>query len=147
MAALPADYAPLLAEIKARVQAARVKAALAANRELIALYWDIGRLIAESQRTQGYGKQVVQRLAADLQREFPGMAGFSPLNVWRMRAFYLAHAPDPQILSRAVTESDAGKLSQGVTLSARPPEPFASLPWGHNLLLLQQLDDAASRRW
>lgn len=147
VAVLPADYAPLLAEIKARVQAARIKAALSANRELLTLYWDIGRLIAEAQQTKGYGKQVVQRLAGDLQREFPGLAGFSPLNVWRMRAFYLAHAPAPQILSQAVTESDAGKLSQAVTLSGRPPEPFASLPWGHNLLLLQKLEDTASRQW
>jgi hypothetical protein len=52
-AALPADYAPLLADIKARVQAARVKAGLAANRELLALYWHIGRLILNRQRRLG----------------------------------------------------------------------------------------------
>ena len=90
--ALPADYGPLLAEIKARVQVARIRAGLAANRELLALYWDIGRLILQAQERQGYGKKVVERLAADLQRAFPGVAGFSPLNVWRMRAFYAAHA-------------------------------------------------------
>ena len=83
VAALPADYAPLLADIKARVQAARIKAGFAANRELLALYWDIGRLISEAQRTKGYGRQVVERLAVDLKQAFPGVAGFSPLNVWR----------------------------------------------------------------
>jgi DUF1016 N-terminal domain len=103
-AALPVDYAPLLAEIKSRVQAARIKAGLAANRELLALYWDIGRMISEAQRAKGYGQQVVERLAADLQREFPGLAGFSPLNVWRMRAFYVAYSPSA-ILSQPVTES------------------------------------------
>ena len=50
VATLPADYAPLLADIKARVQVTRVKAGLAANRELLALYWDIGRLILDRQR-------------------------------------------------------------------------------------------------
>lgn len=140
-------YAPLLAEIKARVHAARIKAALAANRELLVLYWDVGRLIADAQRTKGYGKQVVERLAADLQREFPGFRGFSSLNVWRMRAFYLAHSAARKIMSRPVTESGGQKLSQAVTEFEGPPEPFASLPWGHNLLLLQKLEDAASRLW
>lgn len=117
--ALPAsqvDYAPLLANIKLRVQAARIKAGLAANRELLVLYWDIGRLINEAQRIKGYGKQVVERLARDLQREFPGLGGFSPLNVWRMRAFYAAYADATRILSRAVTESSAkAKLSPPAT--------------------------------
>lgn len=157
--ALPADYAPLLAEIKARVQSARIKAALAANRELLALYWDIGRLIGEAQRTKGYGKQVVERLAADLQQEFPGLSGFSPLNVWRMRAFYTAHADTAGILSQAVTESAPAKLSRPVTESSAklalvplqsvmgPPEPFASLPWGHNLMLLHKLESPEDRLW
>jgi len=145
LAALPVDYAPLLADIKARVQAARIKAGLAANRELLALYWDIGRLIVTAQRTKGYGKQVVERLAADVQRAFPGISGFSALNVWRMRAFYTAHAD--KILSLPVKESAAlAKLSPAVTESA-PPEPFASLPWSHNLLLLQKLEKPADRLW
>ena len=54
-AGLPPDYAPLLADIKARVQSARIKAGLAANRELLALYWDIGRLILDRQRREAHG--------------------------------------------------------------------------------------------
>ena len=65
-AALPADYAPLLADIKARVQSARIKAGLAANRELLALYWDIGRLILDRQQREGWGAKVIDRLAVDL---------------------------------------------------------------------------------
>ena len=178
VAALPVDYGPLLAEIKQRVQTARVKAGLAANRELLALYWDIGGLICKAQRKKGYGKQVVERLATDVQRAFPGLGGFSPLNVWRMRAFYLAYIDGDEILSQAVTElsavansaqskqaivqqvgaqlvkpgqsmpASAGKkLSRVVTESSAPPEPFASLPWGHNLLLLHKLADRAARGW
>lgn len=152
--ALPADYGPLLAEIKARVQVARIKAGLAANRELLALYWDIGRLILQAQERQGYGKKVVERLAADLQRVFPGVGGFSPLNVWRMRAFYAAHAAATTNLSQPVTEStEASNLSLAVTdsgdkaLPSLIPEPFASLPWSHNLLLLHKLDTPADRLW
>jgi predicted nuclease of restriction endonuclease-like (RecB) superfamily len=84
---LPADYAPLLAEIKARVQTARIKAGLAANRELLALYWDIGRLILERQRREGWGAKVIDRLSSDLQQEFPGQQGFSPRNLKYMRSF------------------------------------------------------------
>ena len=76
--ALPAGYTTLLADLKARVRAAQLRAVVSVNRELILLYWDIGRIIVEAQTTKGYGKQVVERLAVDLQKEFPGTAGFSP---------------------------------------------------------------------
>jgi hypothetical protein len=78
-------------DIKAQVQFGRTKAGLAANQELLTHYWHIGRLISSIQRTENYGTQMVEKLASDIQRELPGLGGFSPLNVWRMRAFYLAH--------------------------------------------------------
>jgi hypothetical protein len=62
----PAGYAKFLEEVKSRIRTARVKAALSVNRELIQLYWDIGKTIVEAQKHKGYGKQVVERLAADL---------------------------------------------------------------------------------
>ena len=71
-------YRELLTDIRARVRVAQIKASLSVNRELIQLYWDIGEVIVSRQRSQGWGKSVVERLAADLQKEFPGMAGFSP---------------------------------------------------------------------
>ena len=92
VAALPADYGPFLAEIKLRVQSARIKAGLAANRELLALYWDIGRLILARQKKAGWGAKVIDRLSQDLQREFPGQQGFSPRNLKYMRAFASAPA-------------------------------------------------------
>jgi predicted nuclease of restriction endonuclease-like (RecB) superfamily len=118
---LPARYAALLAKVKQRVRAAQIKAAVSANRELILLYWDIGRAIVEAQKDKGYGKQVVESLAADLRREFPMMSGLSALNLWRMRAFYLAYANFGQELSQPVTESVAGRqiLKQSVSETAR----------------------------
>ncbi|HEX3988498.1 MAG TPA: DUF1016 N-terminal domain-containing protein, partial [Verrucomicrobiae bacterium] len=104
-ATLPVGYAKLLGNLKARVRAAQLRAAVSVNRELIRLYWDIGKIIVEAQKTKGYGKQVVERLAEDLQKEFPGTAGFSPQNVWFMRSFYLAWLAMPQKLSQAVRES------------------------------------------
>jgi hypothetical protein len=86
VAVLPTDYAPLLAEIKARVQSARIKAGLAANAELVLLYWQMGQRIAEMQAKEGWGAGVIPRLAADLHAEFPEMRGFSERNLKRMIA-------------------------------------------------------------
>ena len=88
---LPNDYAGLLAEVKERVRAARYVALKAVNKELVDLYWDIGRMIAERQKVEGWGKSVVQQLAADLQAEFPGVRGYSAQNLWYMRQFFLEY--------------------------------------------------------
>lgn len=192
-AALPADYAPLLADIKARVQAARTKAALAANRELLALYWDIGRLILARQKHEGWGAKVIDRLAQDLQQEFPGQQGFSRANLLFMRAFAAAWSEAPIVLQpvRQLPDADTPRPPGGAILQqpvaklpgvsfaeesgnsltavresspagssgpaivqaalaqfpATPPEPMASLPWGHNLMLLHKLEKSEDRVW
>src|ERR1039458_8731670 len=115
---LGAAYGKLLGEIKARVRSTQLRAAVSVNRDLIALYWEIGGVIVKAQKSQGYGKQVVERLAADLATEFPGLEGLSAINLWRMRAFHRAYSNAVPILSQAVTESPARKLSQAVTESA-----------------------------
>jgi hypothetical protein len=99
----PPDYATFLASLKERILQARTSAARAVNRDLILLYWDIGRGIVEKQRTAGWGEAVVERLAADLRAEFPDMRGFSADNLWRMRQFF-AEYTDPQFLEQAVPE-------------------------------------------
>ena len=88
---LPADYVEFLESLKTRVRQAQTKAMLSVNREMISLYWDIGRRIVERQERDGWGKSVVDRLARDLQQAFPGMGGFSSVNVLRMRSFFLAY--------------------------------------------------------
>ena len=145
---LPAGYTTILADLKTRVRAAQLRAAVSVNRELIALYWDIGKTIVVAQKARGYGKQVVERLARDLQKEFPGMAGFSPQNVWFMRSFYLVWTEGCQKLQPPVGESKPQILSQAVRESpGAPPEPLASLPWGHNRLLLTKQDNPVDRLW
>lgn len=79
---IPQDYGHFLGEIKERIRSAQYEALRKVNRELISLYWDIGRLIVERQRGAGWGKSVVENLAEDLQAEFPGIAGFSARNIW-----------------------------------------------------------------
>ena len=77
LSATPEGYAEFLHSVKERVRSARTRAALAVNSELVLLYWGIGRDILTRQREQGWGAKVVERLSADLRREFPEMKGFS----------------------------------------------------------------------
>lgn len=145
--ATPAGYGELLQDLKARIRTAQVKAALSVNRELIALYWHIGGSIVARQRAEGWGRSVVDRLAEDLQHEFPGMAGFSPRNVWRMRAFYLAWTEE--VLAQPARESDRKVPPQLVAeMDGRNlPQPVAEIPWGHNVWLMEKVKEPAVRLW
>jgi predicted nuclease of restriction endonuclease-like (RecB) superfamily len=113
---VPEGYALWLDELKGRIHGAQQRAALAVNRELVQLYWQIGRDILQRQATQGWGSKVIERLAHDLRVAFPGMKGFSRANLMYMRAFAEAW-PDAAIVQQAVGQ----------------------LPWGHNLVLLSRL--------
>jgi predicted nuclease of restriction endonuclease-like (RecB) superfamily len=134
---LPPGYAELLEDLKGRVRTAQMRAAIAVNREMIGLYWDIGRLIVERQEREAWGKAVVDRLAGDIQKAFPGMGGFSASNVWRMRAFYLAYTKEVTILAHPVRELDGRTL----------PDVTAALPWGHNVILVEKIKDPLQRLW
>lgn len=124
VAAVPADYANWLAGIKTRVAAARQRAALAANAELIGLYWQIGRDILQRQSAQGWGSKVIERLAHDLREAFPEMKGFSARNLMYMRDFAEAW-PDALIVQQLA----------------------AQLPWFHIVTLLTKLPAAEARAW
>lgn len=120
--ALPAGYAAWLAEIQSRVQSARSRAALAANAELVALYWHIGNDILRRQQTARWGDKVLQRLSSDLRSAFPEMKGFSLANLKFMRAF-----------AQAWPEAPMGQ------------QAVSQLPWGHNVMLLTKLKNPAQR--
>ena len=149
VAQLPTDYPAFLEEIKARIRAAQIKASLSVNRELIALYWDIGQGIVERQRAEGWGASVIDRLAHDIQTAFPRIEGFSPSNISRMRAFYLAYTEEARISARPVPKLKGATSAQAVPESGRPnlPQPVREIPWGHNIVLLFKLKDSAQRLW
>jgi predicted nuclease of restriction endonuclease-like (RecB) superfamily len=107
------NYVDLLSSIKSRIAESRVRAVRAANRELIDLYWFIGRQIAERQEREGWGKSVVEQLSKDLRAAFPGAQGFSTQNLWYMRQFFLTYREDTN-LQQLVGE----------------------IPWGQNLLIM-----------
>ncbi len=117
-------YASLLASIKERIRTAQVRAALAVNRELVLLYWGIGKEILARQQEEGWGTKVIERLAKDLRSAFPQMRGFSRTNLLYMRAFSEAWPEEP------IVQQVAGQL-----------------PWFHNCTILDKLKDRAERLW
>lgn len=121
---VPDGYNIWLRELKERIHKAQQKATLAVNRELVLLYWQIGRDILARQAEQGWGAKVIDRLAHDLRSAFPQMKGFSPRNLKYMRAF--AH-----------TWTDIEFVQ----------EVLAQLPWYHQLALLDKLDNNEKRIW
>lgn len=118
------DYVTLVVELKQRIADARLRAALSVNRELVLLYWGIGRDILSRQESEGWGAKVIDRLAVDLGRAFPEMTGLSARNLKYMRTF-------------AETWPDLEFVQQVVAL----------LPWGHNVRLLDAVKSASERTW
>ena len=118
------DYGKFLNEVKSRIGLARIQAAKSVNRELITLYWDIGKSIIERQEKFGWGKGVVEKLSRDLTREYAGAEGYSRDNLWRMRLFYLEYKDNP-------------KLAQLVPV----------LGWGHNILIMQKVKHSKEREY
>lgn len=154
---LPPEYAATLNALKERIHAGRMRAALAVNREVIDLYWHIGKTITERQQAEAWGNSVVERLAADLRDAFPDMKGFSPTNIWRMRSFYHAwpslHSGEP-ILAQAVPElSERGQPQPKAALLPNQSEQMIlaqvvrELPWGHNVTLIQKVKTLEKRLW
>lgn len=121
---VPDGYGELVDAIGVEVRTTRLRAARAANTELVAMNWRIGRLILQRQQTEPWGSGVIRQLAADLRREFPTLTGLSATNLQYMRAFAAAWPAEP--------------IS---------PQPVGKLPWGHVRTLLDQLDDPALRDW
>ena len=78
-------------EIKSKILSSQYEALKAVNKELINLYWDIGKNIVQKQEAYEWGKSVVKNLSEELQKEFVGMKGFSVQNLWNMRQFYIEY--------------------------------------------------------
>jgi predicted nuclease of restriction endonuclease-like (RecB) superfamily len=138
---LPADYIEVLTDLKRQIAAAQTRAALSVNRGVIALYWHVGGTIAIRQTISGWGDAVVERLAHDLGKAFPGLEGFSPRNIWRMRAFFLAWSGVSKKLTQAVSETKIRIASKKL------PQVVSEIPWGHNIVILQQLKIPEERLW
>lgn len=94
------SYSQFIKSIKEKIRSAQLKASVAVNQQLIKLYWELGRDVVERQEKEKWGSKVIERIAKDLQNEFPGIEGFSRTNIFRMRAFYIAYKIVPQAVGQ-----------------------------------------------
>ena len=97
------EYGSFIKEIKNLIYRRQYEAMKKVNDELIQLYWEIGEEINTQQKEKGWGKSIVEILSKELQKEFPGVQGFSARNLWLMRNFYLEFSQTP-ILQPLVAE-------------------------------------------
>lgn len=118
------SYTDTLKEIKARVQRARYMAFHTVNKELINLYWDIGKIIVEKQKSEGWGTNIVGRISEDLQNEFLGVRGFTRKNLLRMRRFYKKYMQNEKV----------------ATLSRQ-------IGWWHNITILERCENDQEREY
>ena len=117
-------YPTLLEELKARIRTAQIRAAVAVNRELVLLYWEVGRRILENQKREGWGAKVIDRLSSDLRKAFPDITGFSTRNLKYMKAFAEAWPEEAFV-----------------------QEALAQITWYHNITLLDKVKDRSEREF
>ncbi len=150
------NYSALLKEITDRIRQGQLRASMAVNVELLSLYWDVGRIVAERQGEEGWGAGVIPRLARDIRNDLPEIKGFSVRNIGRMLAFFREyreleflpplvakigpHTEDGSILPLTVAKLPAN------TESVKIYDFILRLPWAHNVILLG-VKDRAARVW
>jgi len=120
---VPKSYAQFLEHVKKDILQTQLRAAQSVTKELILLYWRIGKGISEKTKSEAWGAKVVEKLAHDLKRDFPGIAGFSLRSLKYMKKFAEAY-PDPNCAAAA-----------------------ALIPWGHNMVLLDMVQSEDQRLW
>lgn len=137
MSTLPDKYPHLLSFLKERVRAAKQRAILSVNKELISVYWLIGKAIEEQQKIEGWGSKVIEQLSKDLSSEFPDMKGFSSRNLLYMRQFAEAYA---------ITQPVAAQLHVGDFQTIEFAQPVvAQIPWTHHTVILNKCKSTEER--
>jgi predicted nuclease of restriction endonuclease-like (RecB) superfamily len=129
------EYANWLNEVKSKIRSAQIKTALAANRELILFYWELGRDIFEKQKNAKWGAKLLEQLSTDLKAEFSDIQGLSKTNLKYCSRFYqfysISQQPVDQSQSKELpTIEDSKKLSQQLV---------DQIPWGHNIQIFTKV--------
>ena len=126
-----AEHQDRLNTIKQRVVSARLRVALAANTELIALYYEIGAQIVDREARARWGSGFIDAFSKDLRQTFPEVGGFSFKNLRYCRAFFRFYC-DPAIWQQVVAKlPDNAWVGVDETLAAQ----LACIPWGHHILI------------
>ncbi len=153
------EYRDWLHNLKLQIKTGQIKAALSVNSQMIMLYWDLGRQIAEKQENARWGSGFIEQLSKDLKKEFPEIMGFSYDNLRFCKRFYLFYSQtsqqavrpiETQIMKQVVSflpTSGPAKSEQVVpilqqdTKSAQLVPKLVLVPWGHHIKIMQKVKD------
>jgi len=124
-------YQDLIIEIKTQILNSQQKAALTVNKELIVLYWNIGKMIFENQSLLEGRNNYIEQLSNDIKSEFPMISGFSRSNLFNIRKFYNFYSEIS--IQQAVGMNDKNLIQQAVGLNE-----LVLIPWGHHVLILEK---------
>lgn len=118
------NYQPFLDQIIAKIQSARYEMLKSVSKQTVLLYWEIGKSVSKQMQNEGWGKSIVEQLSKDLQREYPGIRGFSSRNIWRMKTFYETYKENEKL-----------------------PPVVAEIGWAQNCLILEKCKDNIQREY
>ena len=154
------NYAGLLADIKQRIRTAQVRTAMAGNASMLMLYWEIGGVLVERQKLEGWGAAILPRLATDLHNDLPEVKGFSVRNLKLMTQFFreypdfaaIGQLPVAQLAGATGNPAVKGQLAVAQLLAKSNFAPIwqravAQLTWAHNVILIQKVKDLPMRLW
>ena len=117
------EYSNLLDQLKSDIQRTQISAALSVTKELVNLYWRIGKRLSEKILESGWGTKVIEQVSKDVCDSFPNTSGFSYRNFYFMKQF-------------------AESYPEGISETA-----VSEIPWGHNIVLIQKIDNPCERLW
>jgi len=112
-----ADFLEWVTSLKAKIHSARNKLAFSINSQVLELYWEIGRDIAEKQQNSGWGSGFIEQIAEELKHDFPEIKGFSRRNIYAILQWYKFYSEKYQFV----------------------PHHVAQMPWGHNRLIITKI--------
>jgi predicted nuclease of restriction endonuclease-like (RecB) superfamily len=166
-----ANYSQLFQQIKAQIEVAQVRVATAANQQMLLMYWQLGICILQNQHQEGWGTKIIDRLAADLDKAFPTMKGFSVRNLKYMRKFAESYSPTvlaAMVEGQSALRMDVGKhrqvvakinkvarKGQALVYAATSPQDLdlfllavpSLLSWSHHIVLMDKVPDLGKRFW
>jgi predicted nuclease of restriction endonuclease-like (RecB) superfamily len=143
------EYRDWLRDLKRQIKTGQIKAAFSVNSQMISLYWDMGRQIAEKQEKAKWGSGFIEQLSRDLREEFPDMTGFSKDNLLMMKRFYLFYTRNSDqavsiletpFVEQVVQQIQTAETRHIATIEQHIPK-VALIPWGHHILLLKKVKD------
>ena len=157
------NYISFFSNIKQKIREAQVKATLSANAQMIQMYWDIGNMISEKQNVEGWGANIISRLSNDLKKEMPELKGFSERNLSRMLQFSNEYKILPLPVAKlelienqnfvkvqqavAQLKNDKNVIVQQPVAQLNKLQLLSSIPWSHNIILIEKIKDIETRFW